>query len=340
MPRIAVLGAGSWGTTLAAILAANGRQVGLWSRSPDVAARMLLYRQNGQAAPGLLLPPSVQPTPVLERALHGVGIVLFVVPTDAMRSVAGVAAPLIPADALVVSCAKGFERGTRLRMSEVLAEAAPKLRGRIGALSGPNLAGEIAEGRPAAGVVAAETLDVAHQAQQVLSTPRLRLYTNHDLIGVEYGGALKNCIAIAAGVADGLAMGINGRSALITRGLAEIARLGVAAGAQALTFSGLAGLGDLMATCSSPRSRNYQVGLHLAAGKTWPEIASLLGHVAEGVATTIVARELAAHYGVRTPIIDHTYDVLYAGRPVQQAIEDLIAGPPGDELADLTPEDR
>jgi len=223
-------------------------------------------------------------------------------------------------------------------MTEVLASATLGAPGHVAALSGPNLAGEIADGRPAAAVVAAERADVARLVQEALTGARLRLYTSHDVIGVEYAGALKNCIAIAAGVADGLEMGINARSALITRGLAEIARLGVAAGAQALTFSGLAGMGDLIATCSSPRSRNYQVGLHLAAGRHWPEISTLLGHVAEGVGATTVARELAALLGVRTPIIDATYDLLFRERPVQRALEELVAGAPGDELAELVPD--
>jgi glycerol-3-phosphate dehydrogenase (NAD(P)+) len=340
MTPVTVLGAGSWGTVLAAMLAGADRRVRLWTRSPEVAARMLTERRNERAAPGLNLPPTVDPTADLAAALHDAAIVLFVLPTTAMREVATMAAPLLPPKALLVSCAKGFEASTRQRMTEVLASAAPSLHGRIAALSGPNLAGEIAAGRPAAAVVASEDPAAARTVQEALTSARLRLYTSSDVTGVEYGGALKNCIAIATGVADGLDMGVNARSALITRGLAEIARLGVAAGAQALTFSGLAGLGDLIATCSSPLSRNYQVGLHLAAGRHWPAIAELVGHVAEGVGTTTVARELGAHYGVRLPIIDHTYAVLFRGLPVQQALEELLAGAPRDELAELALDER
>lgn len=337
MTPVTVLGAGSWGTVLAAVLAADDRPVRLWTRSPEIAALMCAERRHEQAAPGLTLPPAVLPTADIAEALSDSRVVLFVVPSIAMGAVARRAAPAIPRDALLVSCAKGFDPQTRWRMTEVVASAVVDAHDRVAALSGPNLAGEIAAGRPAAAVVAARPPEVARALQEALTGPRLRLYSSHDVIGVEYGGALKNCIAIAAGVADGLDMGVNARSALITRGLAEIARLGVAAGAQPLTFSGLAGMGDLIATCSSPRSRNYQVGLHLAAGRHWPEIATLLGHVAEGVGTTTVARELAALLGVRTPIIDGAYDLLFRQRPLQQALEDLLAGAPGDELAELMP---
>jgi glycerol-3-phosphate dehydrogenase (NAD(P)+) len=335
MTRVAVLGAGSWGTVLAAVLGDSGCRVALWARSPEAAARLQVERRDARAAPALVLPASVSPTAEVDVALDAAEIVLFVVPTGAMREVAGRAGPSISAGAMVVSCAKGFEPDSRLRMTEVLAAAAPALEGRITALSGPNLAGEIAEGHPAAAVVAGSNPEATLAVQAALSSTRLRLYTNGDVVGVEYGGALKNCIAIAAGVADGLAMGVNGRSALVARGLAEIARLGVAAGAQALTFSGLAGLGDLIATCTSPRSRNYQVGVNLAAGRSLPEIARLLGHVAEGVNTTAVARSLAADYHVRTPVIDGVYEVLYRQRPVQEVLHELMAGPPGDEFADL-----
>jgi len=338
MTPVTVLGAGSWGTVLAAVLATADRPVRLWTRSPELAALMRVERRHEQAAPGLTLPPAVLPTADIAEALSETRVVLFVLPCTAMGEVARRAAPAIPGDSVLVSCAKGFEVHTRLRMTEVLASAVTDAQDRVAALSGPNLAGEIAASQPAAAVVAARAPEVARTVQEALTGPRLRLYTSHDVVGVEYGGALKNCIAIAAGVADGLDMGINARSALITRGLAEIARLGVAAGAQPLTFAGLAGMGDLIATCSSPRSRNYQVGLHLAAGRHWPEIGQLLGHVAEGVGTTTVARELAAQFGVRTPIIDGAYNLLFRQRPLQQALEELMAAAPGDELAELTPD--
>lgn len=335
MTKVAVLGAGSWGVVLAAVLADSGCQVNLWTRSAAAAERLRSERRDARVSSSLTIPASVHPTADLGAALHDRAIVLFAVPTGAMREVAERAAPDLPTGTTAVSCAKGFEQGSKLRMTEVLAAAAPALDGRITALSGPNLAGEIAEGRPAAAVVAGSDPEATVAVQTALSSLRLRLYTNSDVVGVEYGGALKNCIAIAAGVADGLEMGVNGRSALVARGLAEIARLGVAAGAQALTFSGLAGLGDLIATCSSPRSRNYQVGVNLAAGRSLPEIAVLLGHVAEGVGTTAVARSLAADYTVRTPIIDGVYDVLYRQRSVSEVLHELMAGVPGEEFADL-----
>ena len=335
MTRLAVLGAGSWGTVLAALFADNGHEVALWCRSEAQAASIEATRRNPKAA-DLPLPAGVRATADLAGALEGARAALFALPSAAMRPVARVAGPALPAGAAVVSCAKGFEPGSGRRMTEVLAAEVPAAAERIAALSGPNLAGEIAEGRPAAAVIAGPRELVA-ALQEALSSPRLRLYTNPDVVGVEYGGALKNCIAIAAGAADGLGVGVNSRSALITRGLAEMARLGTAAGAQPLTFAGLAGLCDLFATSSSPRSRNYQVGRHLAAGRRWPEIAALLGHVAEGVNTTAVARELALRHGVRAPIIARTYEVLFQGRAVPDALEELLAGAPRDELAELLP---
>lgn len=340
MSALAVLGAGSWGTVLAWLFATNGHSVALWARSAALAAQVDATRTHERAMPGLRLPAGVAVTADLARALESAGIAFFAVPAAAVRDVAMAAAPHLARGAVAISCAKGFEEGSNLRMSEVLAAVLPAARERILALSGPNLAGEIAEGKATASVVACADIDIARAVQEQLSSPRLRLYTNPDVIGVEYGGALKNCIAIAAGVADGLQMGANAHAALVTRGLAELARLGTAAGAQPLTFSGLAGLGDLLATSSSPRSRNYQVGLRLAAGERWPAIAKQLGHVAEGVPTTRVARALAARYGVRTPIIDRAYEVLFAGRPVVEALEELVTSVPHDELAGLRPEAR
>ena len=337
MSRLAILGAGSWGTVLAALFASTGDTVALWGRSEPAMATVAETRRNTNAAPDLVLPDSIEVTADLPRALAGADVVLFALPTSAMRSVAAASAPHLTATT-AVSCAKGFEPERALRMAEVLGQT---LAGRhIAVLSGPNLAAEIAAGQPAASVIACADRAVAERLQERLSSPRLRLYTNADVVGVEYAGALKNCVAIAAGVADGLQLGVNARAGLVTRGLAEITRLGVAAGAQPLTFAGLAGLGDLIATCSSPLSRNYRVGLHLARGERWPEIASLLGHVAEGVGTTLVARELARRYGVRIPIIQHVYEVLFEGRPVPEAIRALLESAPRDELDELVPGDQ
>ena len=337
MSHVAILGAGSWGTVLAALFVSSGHSVALWGRSATAMATVAETRRNANAAPDLVLPVSVDATADLPRALAGAEIVLFALPTSAMRSVAEAAAPHLTASA-VVSCAKGFEPESALRMSQVLGQTLPGRR--IAVLSGPNLAAEIAAGRPAASVIACADRAVAERLQERLSSPRLRLYTNADVVGVEYAGALKNCIAIAAGVADGLQLGVNARAGLVTRGLAEITRLGVAAGARPLTFAGLAGLGDLIATCSSPLSRNYRVGLHLARGERWPQIAALIGHVAEGVGTTVVARELARRHGVRIPIIQHVYEVLFEGRPVPEAIRALLESAPRDELAELVPGDQ
>ncbi len=335
MSRLAVLGAGSWGTVLAAVFAHHGHDVALWCRSAEHAATMAATRRSARAAPELRLPPNVVATASLSQALDGAEVVLFALPTDAMRVVAETVVPFLAPHAALLSCAKGFERESGLRMTELLAQVIPSAVDRVAALSGPNLAAEIAAGHPAASVIACADRRLGLQLQQLLSSPQLRLYTNVDVLGVEYAGALKNCMAIAAGVADGLKMGVNTRSALVTRGLAEMTRLGTAAGAQPLTFAGLAGLGDLIATCSSPLSRNYQVGLRLAGGETWPRIVADLGHVAEGVNTTVVARGLASRYAVRTPIIDRAYEVLFENRSVSAALGDLVTGAPRDELLEL-----
>lgn len=330
-----MLGAGSWGAVLAAVFAQHGHDVALWCRSVEQAASMAATRRSPRAAPELTLPPTVLATASLSQALESAEVVIFALPSDAMRAVAETVAPILASNATLLSCAKGFERDSGLRMTELLARVIPSTDGRVAALSGPNLAAEIAAGHPAASVIACADRRLGLQLQQSLSSPQLRLYTNVDVLGVEYAGALKNCIAIAAGVADGLKMGVNTRSALVTRGLAEMTRLGTAAGAQPLTFAGLAGLGDLIATCSSSLSRNYQVGLRLAGGETWPHIVAALGHVAEGVNTTMVARGLASRYGVRTPIIDRAYEVLFENRSVSAALGDLITGAPRDELLEI-----
>jgi glycerol-3-phosphate dehydrogenase (NAD(P)+) len=225
-----------------------------------------------------------------------------------------------------------LEVETRLRLTAVIAQETPTATGRIGALSGPNLAGEIAAGQPATSVVAAADPAVAIEARDRLMTPMLRLYTSADVIGVELAGALKNIIALVSGIADGLGAGDNAKAAFMTRGLAEIARLGVAAGAHPLTFTGLAGVGDLIATCASPLSRNRRVGERLASGQSLEAIIAELGHVAEGVATTRAARQLAADLGVEMPITEQLYQVLFAGKPIAAAVQALLARDPRPEM--------
>lgn len=334
-PPIAVLGAGAWGTTLAIALARASRAVTLWAHRPDHAAALATTRINERYLPGYSLPPAVVVTADSAAAVAGAAVVLLVVPSQAVRATAALIAPHLPPAAIVVSCAKGLEIDTRLRLSAVIAEVAPAAAGRLAALSGPNLAGEIAAGRPASSVIAATDPAVARAARDRLLTPLLRLYTSPDVIGVELAGALKNIIALVAGISDGLGMGDNAKAGIMTRGLAEIARLGVAAGAHPLTFAGLAGVGDLIATCASPLSRNRTVGERLARGQPLATIVTELGHVAEGVTTTRVARALAAELGVEMPITEQLYQVLYAGKPLTEAVQALLARDPRAELDDL-----
>lgn len=329
---VAVLGAGSWGTTLALLLARAGRPVRLWAHRPAWAAALAAARENTRYLPGHLFPPGLTVTGEIATAVGGARLVLLVVPSTAVRATARLAAPHLAGEAVVISCAKGLEIGRNLRLSVVIAQEMPAAAGRVGALSGPNLAREIAAGQPATSVVAAADPAVAVAARTLLMTPTFRLYTSSDVVGVELGGALKNIIALGAGIADGLGAGDNAKAAFITRGLAEIARLGVAAGAHPLTFAGLAGVGDLIATCASPLSRNRQVGERLARGERLEAIIADLGQVAEGITTTRAACELAATLGVELPIAGELARVLFEGKPVAAAIHDLMTREPRDEL--------
>ena len=262
--RIAVVGAGSWGITLAIVAARAGRDVALHVRDPAVAAELAATRRHDRRLPGVTVPERVRITADLAAACDGAALILLVVPSQTMRENARAVAPLV-GKAVVVSAAKGLERGSLLRMTEVVREElGPDAAPRVCALSGPNLAAEVAAGKPAATVIAGTGIAAAERARDLLIGPQFRCYTNEDVIGVEMGGALKNIVAIGAGIADGLDAGDNAKAAFVTRGVAEIARLGIAAGANPLTFAGLAGLGDLIATCASPHSRNRHVGVELA----------------------------------------------------------------------------
>ena len=332
---IAILGAGAWGTTLSILLGRAGRPVSLWAHRAEHAAALAASRQNARYLPGQALPPTVTVTSDLPAAVSQADLALMVVPSQAARETARQLASCLPAEAPIISCAKGLEVDTCQRLSSVIAEEIPAAANRVGALSGPNLAREIAAGHPATSVIAATDAAVAVAARDRLMTPTFRLYTSGDLIGVELGGALKNIIALGAGMADGLGAGDNAKAAFITRGLAEIARLGVAAGANPLTFAGLAGLGDLIATCASPLSRNRQVGERLARGAPLETVVLELGQVAEGVTTTRAARQLALDLGVEMPITAQMYQVLFEGKPIAAAIHDLMTREPRRELDGL-----
>jgi len=321
--RCAVLGAGSFGTCLAMLLAERGFEVELWSRDARVADAIAKHRRNPRYLTDFALPESVHATASLERALADKELVVSVLPSHAVREVWEQARGLLRPDALVVSASKGIEVGTGKLCSEVLMEVLPRaIHDRLCFLSGPSFAREIAERRPTAVALAASNENYAVAAQSLISSPQFRCYTNSDVIGVELGGALKNVIAIAVGVADGMESGLNSRAALITRGLAEMTRLGVAMGANPVTFLGLAGVGDLVLTCTGDLSRNRRVGLEIGRGKKVDEVLGGLTQVAEGVRTAKSAYELAQKLGVDMPITTGVYLMLFEGKnPIEAAIE-------------------
>lgn len=324
MSRCAVLGAGAWGTTLSILLAEGGHQVSLWSYEADLVPEMIKYRENRKYLSGFPLPESIDLVDSREVAWQGAELIILAVPTQYLRAqLKG-----LPADALVVSASKGLEEKTLRRPSEMIAEFH---KNDLAVLSGPNLAKEIAGGKPAASVVAAPQLSTAEKAQKYLMRDRFRVYTNTDVIGVELGGALKNIIAIAAGCADGLGLGDNAKSALLIRGIAEITRLGVALGARAETFFGLSGMGDLITTCESELSRNHKVGYEIAKGRKLPEILGSMKEVAEGVPTSRAALELSRKKRVVMPITEQVNRVLFEGRDPYQAIEELMTRTPTSE---------
>jgi len=332
MLKIGIIGTTIWGMTLGFLLAQKGMQVGLWARTEEEAAAL----KNGgpdPESPEVVYSPQVTISHQMSEVLDGTKAVLLVVPSQSMRENARLAAPHIDKSMLVISAAKGLEIATGKRMSQVIAEEIDgKLKSNICVISGPNLAREILKGLPAATVVAAEEGGVARQAQRILTSPNLCVFTNGDVVGVELGGALKNIIALGAGIADGLGYGDNAKAAFMTRGLTEITALGVAMGANPLTFSGLAGLGDVITTCASPLSRNHYVGVELTKGRTVAEIVSTMNGVAEGVTTTLVARNLAHKLGLEMPITEKIYRVLYENADPQETAVELMGGNARHEL--------
>ena len=331
---VAVVGAGSWGTALAVVAARAGRGVALHVRDPETAAAIGAARRNEWYLPGIDLPDAVRVTADLNDACRRADLILLSVPSQAMRQTVRGLRPLV-GEAIVVSVAKGLERGSLKRMTEVVREELGSgVEGQVCALSGPNLAVEVAAGLPAATVLAGPAAAAA-RARDLLMNDRFRCYTNDDVVGVEMGGALKNIVAIGVGIADGLGAGDNAKAAFMTRGIAEIARLGVAAGANPLTFAGLAGLGDLVATCASPLSRNRRVGQELAAGRSLAEIQTGMTQVAEGIFTTEAASELGRRSGVELPITEQMRAVLFEGKSPLDAIADMMRRDARDELAGL-----
>jgi glycerol-3-phosphate dehydrogenase (NAD(P)+) len=329
---IAVLGAGAWGTALASLLASRS-ETRLWAREPEVVDSIRTDRENRLFLDGFRLPDTLTATNELAEALDDADVVVVAVPAQFLRATVTAARPLVPERALIVSVVKGLEQSTGLRMSQVLSDVLPGHEPTsIGVLSGPNLAREIMSGHPAATCVAFPDMAKADVVQSLLASDVLRVYTSDDVVGCEIGGAGKNVIAIAAGVADGLGYGTNTKAALITRGLAELSRLGVAFGGHPLTFLGLAGNGDLIATCSSPQSRNRRVGEELGKGRMLDDIVGGMHQVAEGVATAPVLLAMAASAGVEMPISSAVVALLHGDLPPADIVPLLMRRAPKAEL--------
>ena len=322
--RIAVVGAGSWGTALASLLCNKGYHVLLWSRGKEVAASVNDHHENKPYLPGVPLPRLLRASTDLHEALDDAELVVAVVPSHAMRDTMERAARVMRSDAIVVSASKGIEDDTLLTMHGVIAEAVGD-GDRVSALSGPSFAVEVAGGQPAVVVAAATNDATAERVQHYFHAPMLRVYRSTDMVGVELGGVVKNVMAIATGVSDGLGYGLNARAATITRGLAEIMRLAISMGGRPETLSGLAGIGDLVLTCTGDLSRNRQVGLRLGRGESIDSILGSMRMVAEGVRNTKAVLNLARRQNVEMPIVECAYKVLYEGLPPSQALEELFS---------------
>ena len=326
--QVTVLGAGSWGTTVAALIAPRHPTV-LWARNPDVAAEIDRDHTNEAYLAGFTLPSGLMATEDLEKAMRHAELLIVGVPTTAMRSTLHMAREWIHPWIPIVSLAKGLEQGSLLRMTEVIADEIPGHP--VAALTGPNIAREIMAGQAAASVIATDDLKVAKAIQAVLTRGLFRIYTNHDIVGCELGGALKNVVAIACGIAQGLGVGDNTRAMVMTRGLAELSRLGVAMGGEAPTFAGLAGMGDLVTTCLSPFSRNRTVGEQLGLGRTLDEITAEMNMVAEGLKTAVTAHELAERFDVGMPVHEEIYRVVLGDADAADSYRGLRRVAPGHE---------
>jgi len=330
--RIAVLGAGGWGTTLAILLAENNHSVSLWSFSAADGEQMRATRANPAFLPGILIPPSVSISADILETIRGAEMLVAAVPSQYLRSVISQIGT-IPKGVTIVNVAKGVEIGTLMTMSEMIHDALPDLDpSRIATLSGPSHAEEVSRKIPTAVVAASSNLETARRVQGAFMLPSFRVYTSNDIRGVEIGGSLKNVIAIAAGIIDGARLGDNTKAAVMTRGIAEIARVGVALGGHVRTFSGLSGIGDLMVTCMSQHSRNRAVGVEIGRGRKLPEILAEMVMVAEGVATTQSAYDLARKVNVETPIVDQVHKILFEGKDPLRACHDLMTRDPKREL--------
>jgi glycerol-3-phosphate dehydrogenase (NAD(P)+) len=323
--RVAVFGSGSWGTAFSVILADAGSEVALWGRRAELTEAINAKHENPDYLPGIELPRTIAATADAEGAAKDAELIVLAVPSQKLRSNLTAWAPLLPEDGVVLSLSKGVELGTTKRMSEVVLEVTGLPPARVAVLSGPNLAGEIAQRQPAASVIACADEEVAARVQALCHTPYFRPYTNTDVVGTELAGAVKNVIAIAVGMAEGMGFGDNAKASLITRGLAETARLGAAFGADPYTFSGLAGLGDLVATCSSPLSRNRTFGEKLGRGLSVAEIVASTRQVAEGAKSCASILQLARAHGVDVPIVEHVVAVVHEGVPPLEVLRSLMS---------------
>lgn len=326
--KIGLVGGGSWGTTVASLIAKNASTI-MWARNTETVDEINKYHRNEKYLPGAKLTKSLKATTSIKEALQDADVIIMGVPAQSFRRVLEDAKPHIRPWVPIVSLSKGLERGTKMRMTEIIETIMPGHP--AGVLSGPNLAREIIAGQAAASVIAMVDDTIANALQKVFNTGLFRVYTNEDVIGCELGGALKNIIAIAAGMGDGAGAGDNTRAAVITRGLAELTRLGVAMGGKPATFAGLAGIGDLVATCNSPQSRNRTVGFQLGQGRQLEDIINEMSMVAEGVKSASVVMELAKEYGVEMPISFEVYKVIHEGNTVRDAFRGLLRHRSGSE---------
>lgn len=322
--KIAVIGAGSWGTAISGMLAKKNHEVILWARNKTLITELSETKENKLYLPNVKLLGNISFTNDLGKAAHKASVIVITTPSHAVRqTIEGLFEAIAP-EAIIVSAGKGFELSTLKRLSEVIGETLPLHKKRVAVLSGPNHAEEVGMRQPSASVIGATSQTIAEQVQDAFMLPYFRVYTNPDIIGVELGGALKNIIALGAGIAEGLSFGDNTKAALMTRGIAEITRLGVSMGAHASTFSGLSGIGDLMVTCTSRHSRNRRAGILLAEGKTMQQIEAESKMVVEGIKATVAAHELAKKYQVEMPITEEIFKVLYENKLPEQAVRDLM----------------
>ncbi|KRQ86568.1 Glycerol-3-phosphate dehydrogenase [NAD(P)+] [Caloramator mitchellensis] len=331
--KIAVLGGGSWGTAISVLLSKKGYDINIWDRNTVLISDINEKRENLRYLPGILVPSNVYGVFEIEKALKDSKVIVIAVPSHAVRELCSRILPFVDKEQILVSLAKGIENSTLLRMSQVINEFFPN--NRVAVLSGPSHAEEVSRDIPTAIVAASIDEDTANFVQDVFMTPKFRVYTNKDVIGVEIGGAVKNIIALAAGISDGLGFGDNTKAALMTRGISEIARLGVALGADALTFAGLSGIGDLIVTCTSMHSRNRRAGILIGQGKNVEEAVNEVKMVVEGINTTKSTYELANKIGVEMPITTELYKVLFEGKNAKYAVTELMLRDKKDEIKDV-----